>query len=357
MNKNKLSVRFSSLLLRWYKKEKRKLPFRESKSPYKIWLSEIILQQTQMKTGVGYFKVFLKNFPKVEDLAAASEKKIYSFWQGLGYYNRAKNLHKTAKIIVTQNDGVFPKTYNELLKLPGVGKYTAAAISSICYNERRLVVDANVYRVLSRYFGIKKNITLSKSFSYFLKISETLTNQERNIGDYNEAIMDFGGVVCLPKKPKCNICVLNQKCIANLTKKQTFFPIKNKANKKKERYFNYFVLENETFYLMQKRSNKDIWLNLNEFYLLEEKNKQIAIKNFIKKLNKIKIQDVNMKEKKAKGLLSHQKINVSFFKVFIPEKKTLHSIKKRLNLKWVNKKEINNYAVPKVIDNYLKCRG
>ena len=357
MNKNKISVRFSSLLLSWYKKEKRKLPFRESKSPYKIWLSEIILQQTQMKTGVEYFKVFLKNFPRVEDLAFASEKKIYSLWQGLGYYNRAKNLHKTAKIIVNQNDGVFPKTHKELIKLPGVGKYTAAAISSICYNERRLVVDANVYRVLSRYFGIKKDIMLSKSFSYFLKISEQLTCQEINIGDYNEAIMDFGGLICLPKKPKCNVCVLNKKCIANLTKTQTFFPVKNKVKQKKERYFNYFVLENKTFYLMRKRSNKDIWLNLNEFYLLEEKNKKLAIKSFIKKLNKIKIQEKNITEKKAKGVLSHQNINVWFFKIFIPEKKALTSIKKRLKLKLVNKKDINNYAVPKVIDNYLKCHG
>ena len=357
MNKNKISVRFSSLLLSWYKKGQRKLPFRESKSPYKIWLSEIILQQTQMGAGIEYFKLFLKNFPRLEDLASASEKKIYSLWQGLGYYNRAKNLHKTAKIIVNQNGGVFPKNYNELIKLPGVGKYTAAAIASICYNERRLVVDANVYRVLSRCFGIKKNITHSKSFSYFLKISEQLTYQERNIGDYNEAIMDFGGVICLPKKPKCNICVLNKNCIANLTKKQKFFPVKNKAKQKKERYFNYFVLENERFYLMRKRASKDIWLNLNEFYLLEEKNKQTAVKNFINKLNKIKIKEINMKEKKAKGFLSHQKINVCFFKIFIPEKKVLSSIKNRLNLKMVNKKEINNYAVPKVIDNYLKCRG
>ena len=275
----------------------------------------------------------------------------------LGYYNRAKNLHKTAKIIVNQNGGVFPKNYNELIKLPGVGKYTAAAIASICYNERRLVVDANVYRVLSRYFGIKKDIMLSKSFSYFLKISEQLTCQEINIGDYNEAIMDFGGLVCLPKKPKCNVCVLNKKCIANLTKTQTFFPVKNKVKQKKERYFNYFVLENKTFYLMRKRSNKDIWLNLNEFYLLEEKNKKLAIKSFIKKLNKIKIQEKNITEKKAKGVLSHQNINVCFFKIFIPEKKALTSIKKRLKLKLVNKKDINNYAVPKVIDNYLKCHG
>ena len=157
MNKNNIRSRFSEILLRWYKKEKRKLPFRQTKEPYKVWLSEIILQQTQMNTGIKYYEKFIKRFPDIVSLANAPQEEVYSLWQGLGYYNRAKNLHKTSKII-SKNNGLFPKDYEGLIKLPGIGKYTASAIASICYNEKRYVVDANVYRVFSRLFGIKTEI-------------------------------------------------------------------------------------------------------------------------------------------------------------------------------------------------------
>ena len=355
MNKKRNGIDFSNSLIKWFETYGRNLSFRKSKDPYSVWLSEIILQQTQMETGLKYYDTFIKRFPKIKDLAEAEEEEIYNMWQGLGYYNRAKNLHKTAILISEKMGGVFPENYDKLLKLPGVGRYTAAAISSICYNERKFVVDANVYRVLSRYYGINKNISNSNAYSFFEDISLNIGENIKSVGVYNEAIMDFGGSVCTSKKPNCDKCVISYSCIANRNDKQNFFPIKNKRGVKKNRYFNYFILENDELFLMQKRKQKDIWLNLNEFYLLEEKNKQKAIKNFLKKIEGHKTGKLMSVPNKKKGVLSHQNIHINFFKIFIPNKNALSSIKKRLNLKFVNKTDINKYAVPKVIDNYLKC--
>ena len=355
MNKKRNGIDFSNSLIKWFETYGRNLSFRKSKDPYSVWLSEIILQQTQMETGLKYYDTFIKKFPKIKDLAEAKEEEIYNMWQGLGYYNRAKNLHKTAILISEKMGGVFPKNYDELLKLPGVGRYTAAAISSICYNERKFVVDANVFRVLSRYYGINKNISNSNAYSFFEDISLNIGKNIKSVGVYNEAIMDFGGSVCTSKKPNCDKCVIRYSCIANRNDKQNFFPIKNKRGVKKNRYFNYFILENDELFLMQKRKQKDIWLNLNEFYLLEEKNKQKAVKNFLKKIEGHKTGKLMSVPNKKKGVLSHQNIHINFFKIFIPNKNALSSIKKRLNLKFVNKTDINKYAVPKVIDNYLKC--
>mgnify|MGYP001369634098 FL=1 len=355
MNKKRNGIDFSNSLIKWFETYGRNLSFRKSKDPYSVWLSEIILQQTQMETGLKYYDTFIKKFPKIKDLAEAKEEEIYNMWQGLGYYNRAKNLHKTAILISEKMGGVFPKNYDELLKLPGVGRYTAAAISSICYNERKFVVDANVFRVLSRYYGINKNISNSNAYSFFEDISLNIGENIKSVGVYNEAIMDFGGSVCTSKKPNCDKCVISYSCIANRNDKQNFFPIKNKRGVKKNRYFNYFILENDELFLMQKRKQKDIWLNLNEFYLLEEKSKQKAVKNFLKKIKGHKTGKLMSVSNKKKGVLSHQNIHINFFKIFIPNKNALSSIKKRLNLKFVNKTDINKYAVPKVIDNYLKC--
>ena len=355
MNKKRNGIGFSNILIKWFETYGRNLSFRKSKDPYSVWLSEIILQQTQMETGLKYYDTFIKRFPKIKDLAEAEEEEIYNMWQGLGYYNRAKNLHKTAILISEKMGGVFPENYDKLLKLPGVGRYTAAAISSICYNERKFVVDANVFRVLSRYYGINKNISNSNAYSFFEDISLNIGENIKSVGVYNEAIMDFGGSVCTSKKPNCDKCVISHSCIANRNDKQNFFPIKNKRGVKKNRYFNYFILENDELFLMQKRKQKDIWLNLNEFYLLEEKNKQKAVKNFLKKIEGHKTGKLMSVPNKKKGVLSHQNIHINFFKIFIPNKNALSSIKKRLNLKFVNKTDINKYAVPKVIDNYLKC--
>ena len=346
MNTEVFKSNFSKILLAWYNTEKRKLPFRESKDPYKVWLSEIILQQTQMKTGVEYYKRFINRFQSINKLAEAEQKELYSLWEGLGYYNRASNLHKTAKIITEQYNGVFPKTYEELIKLPGVGKYTASAISSICYNERRVVVDANVFRVLARVFNIKTNINKAKAYNIFLGLSNKLAKKTIHTGDYNEAIMDFGSTVCSPKKPACHKCVFNSNCEANSKGIVDLLPVKSTKKKMIKRDFNYYVFENKRNLLIRKRIKSDIWKNLYEFHLEEGSKENKTIKE-------LKNQKIKLTVTRDKGVLSHQRINVVFNHFKIPDDFTFKKIKKELKLIKVHKDKINEYGFPKVIVNYL----
>ena len=352
--KNKIyDLSFSNQLINWYQKEKRDLPFRKTKDPYSVWISEIILQQTQMKTGLKYYNTFIKNFPKIEKLASASEEKIYSLWKGLGYYNRAKNLLKTAKIIVNNYDSQLPITSKELLTLPGIGKYTASAIASICYNEKIPVVDANVYRVLSRCFRIKKDISKSDSYNYFFNKSKTVSNNVKNMGDYNQAIMDFGSKICTPTKPQCPKCFLQKSCLSYKKNDMLDFPIKKRINKKKKRVFNYCIIEMNDFYLIQKRIKKDIWMNLLEFYMIENESIKKAQVYFKKNFKKFKLSP-KIKSKNHKGVLSHQIITVNFFSINVNKKSTFKAIEKEYKLQKIKKKDLIKSATPKVIDNYLK---
>jgi len=349
MNKNSVRSSFSKHLLTWFAKEKRVLSFRKTKEPYLVWVSEVILQQTQMETGIKFYEKFVKTFPNVRSLAKASEKEVYSLWQGLGYYNRAKNLHKTAKI-VSKNKGVFPKKYKELIKLPGVGKYTASAIASICYNEKKYVVDANVYRVLSRVFGIKKNISKPKTYTEFEKLSSSLATNVEKTGDYNEAIMDFGGSVCLPKKPNCPSCIFKDMCVAYKKSLVEVLPIKTQTKKIKKRLFNYFVFENKNYFLLNKRKEKDIWKNLFEFYLIEGEYSKKTIETIYNKINKKLPKPIKTK---SIAILSHQKIDVVFYSFFIVKKDTLIMVNNKLKMKMIKKSKVKNFGFPKVIDNYL----
>lgn len=350
MNKNSGHSSFSKSLLSWFEKEKRTLPFRKNKDPYKVWLSEVILQQTQMETGIIYFEKFIERFRSVHDLANAEQEEVYSLWQGLGYYNRAKNLHKTAKI-VSKTKGGFPKKYESLIKLPGIGRYTASAISSICFNEKKYVVDANVYRVLSRLFGVKTNIKKPKAYNDFYELTSSLGKNVKKTGDYNEALMDFGGSVCLPKNPKCENCIFKKRCFAYKNNLIKTLPVKNQNKKVKNRVFNYFVFENKNVLLVKKRSKKDIWENLFEFYLSENKSSKKAIE-YLKKNVKITLPEPNKKSSFA--LLSHQKIHVLFYHYLIQTKEDIVSLKKTLGMKVLKKTDIKNLGFPKVIDNYLK---
>jgi len=353
MNKNSARSSFSKSLLSWFEKEKRPLPFRKSKDPYKVWLSEIILQQTQMETGISYYNKFIARFPNVGDLAKADQEEVYSIWQGLGYYNRAKNLHKTATI-VSKNKGRFPEKYKNLIELPGVGKYTASAIASICFNEKKYVVDANVYRVLSRAFGIKTDIKKPKAYNEFHSLTSSLAKNIKNIGDYNEALMDFGGSVCLPKKPRCKTCIFKKKCFAFKNNMVEILPIKKQTKKIKNRFFNYFVFENKNSFLVKKRDKKDIWENLFEFYLIENK----SVKKAIKRLNKnITINLPTPEKKSSSASLSHQKITVFFFRYLLQKKEDMNALKKTFKMKMLNKSEVKNVGFPKVIDNYLKSHS
>ena len=216
-------MNFTTKIGNWYSKNKRDLPWRINKNPYSVWLSEIILQQTKIQQGLPYYLRFMDEYPNVFSLSQASEQDILKLWEGLGYYSRARNLHKTAKLIVRDLEGVFPSTYTGLLNLPGIGKYTASAISSICYEERKAVLDGNVFRLLSRYFNIDLPINSPLGLKYFEQLSFDLL-PEINIGDYNQALMDFGSTVCKPKLAKCDTCILKEECGAYANSKVYLVP-------------------------------------------------------------------------------------------------------------------------------------
>ncbi|MDX8552386.1 A/G-specific adenine glycosylase [Tenacibaculum sp. 1B UA] len=263
----------SKKLVCWYLQNKRDLPWRKTKDPYRVWLSEIMLQQTRVAQGQPYFFKFTKAFPTVFDLAKADETEVLKLWQGLGYYSRARNLHFTAKFIVEELNGVFPKTYKELLKLKGVGDYTASAIASICYNEPVAVVDGNVYRVLSRYFGVNTPINSIKGIKEFKELAQTLID-ETQPGVYNQAIMDFGALHCKPRNPLCNECPLADSCVALAKNQIKELPVKEKKIKIKKRYFNYLVPvteSNET--VLEERKGRGIWQGLYQFPLIETQKK------------------------------------------------------------------------------------
>ncbi len=311
---------FANSLTQWYLKNKRDLPWRNTKDPYLIWLSEIMLQQTRVAQGTPYYYAFKEAFPTVFDLANASEEQVLKLWQGLGYYSRARNLHKTAQYVAVELNGEFPKTYNELLKLKGVGSYTAAAIASFSFNEDVPVVDGNVFRVLSRYFDIETDIASSSAKKEFTELAKELL-PKNNSAVFNQAIMEFGALQCVPQNPNCNQCVLNSGCLALQKKKVQLLPIKSKKLKVTNRYFNYLVFSdtiNKT--MIQKRSKKGIWHNLYEFPLieslqvLESEDFQIQLhqQNFIDN-GIISFEEFNSISRVHK--LSHQHLYIKFWKV------------------------------------------
>jgi A/G-specific adenine glycosylase len=260
---------FSETILLWYRENKRHLPWRETLDPYKIWLSEIILQQTRVAQGVPYYERFLKSFPTIKHLASANETEVLKLWQGLGYYSRARNLHATSKIIVDKYRGRFPNTYQDLLELKGVGDYTASAIASICFDEPKAVVDGNVYRVLARYFGVEAPINSTKGIKYFKELAQSVMDADQ-IRDYNQGIMEFGAVQCVPKSPDCPGCPLKNGCIAWQRNSVGRLPVKLGKTKVRRRYFNYLVvLDGAGKTQLRQRKGKGIWENLFEFPKLD----------------------------------------------------------------------------------------
>ncbi|MCL4123390.1 UNVERIFIED_CONTAM: hypothetical protein GTU68_027811 [Idotea baltica] len=265
-------MNFTNILIKWYSQNKRDLPWRNTENPYFIWLSEIILQQTRVNQGLSYYEKFITTFPTVSHLANANEESVLKLWQGLGYYSRARNLHYSAKYIVNELNGKFPSTYNDLLKLKGVGDYTASAIASICYNEPCAVVDGNVYRVLARYFGITTPINSSKGNKTFKNLAQELLDVD-NPATFNQAIMEFGAIQCKPKSPNCSICPLQNSCLAYASNKIDVLPFKDKKVKIRNRFFNYLVVVNSNNeIILNQRKGKGIWENLYEFPLIETEN-------------------------------------------------------------------------------------
>lgn len=313
-------MNFSNTLIRWYLENKRDLPWRKTDNPYLIWLSEIMLQQTRVAQGTPYFLSFVTNFPTVFDLAQANEEQVLKLWQGLGYYSRARNLHKTAQYVATELSGIFPDNYNDLLKLKGVGEYTAAAIASFSYNEAVPVVDGNVFRVLSRYFNVETDIASASAKKEFAALAFELMPKD-NPALFNQAIMEFGALQCVPKSPNCTICVFNTSCAALQKKKVGQLPVKSKKLKVRNRFFNYLVIEDEVANsVIQKRTAKGIWHNLYEFPLIETDEEvgfefisEKAQQNFFKNNSLISMEDWNKKSTIHK--LSHQHLHIKFWKI------------------------------------------
>jgi A/G-specific adenine glycosylase len=315
-------MKFSKLLIQWYLQNKRDLPWRNTTDPYRIWLSEIMLQQTRVAQGMLYFLSFVDAFPTVFDLANAGEQQVLKLWQGLGYYSRARNLHKTAQYIAAELDGVFPDNYNDLLKLKGVGEYTAAAIASFSYGQPVAVVDGNVFRVLSRYFDIETDIALASAKKEFAALAFELMPKDEP-ATFNQAIMEFGALQCVPKSPNCNVCVFNESCLALQKKKIGQLPVKSKKLKVRNRYFNYLVVSDDNDdTIIQKRTSKGIWQNLYEFPLIETE----AIESFDYIVERIEkdffVNDVvdsvlEYNEKSIIHKLSHQHLHIKFWKVSI----------------------------------------
>jgi A/G-specific adenine glycosylase len=306
---------FGDRLLKWYQANKRDLPWRRTSDPYRIWLSEIILQQTQVVQGLAYYKKFIQIFPTVKQLANAPEDKVLKLWQGLGYYSRARNLHAAAKVISAHYKGVFPNTFEEIRSLKGIGNYTASAISSIAYGFPYAVVDGNVYRVLSRVFGIDTPINSTAGIKQFQELANELLIK-KDAGTYNQAIMEFGAIYCRPSKPDCVHCILNDKCIAFSKKRVNELPVKLNKTKIKNRYFNYFVIiDKNGNVLVRQRTEKDIWQGLYELFLIETE-RETTLSSLLKRKElkalgkKIVVEDMH---KQYKHILSHQHLHTHFY--------------------------------------------
>lgn len=311
---------FSKSLIQWYLQNKRDLPWRNTVDPYRIWLSEIMLQQTRVAQGLPYFLRFTEAFPTVFDLAKADEEHVLKLWQGLGYYSRARNLHKTAKQVAFDLNGGFPKSYKELLHLKGIGEYTAGAIASFSYNEHVPVVDGNVFRVLSRYFDVETDIASAGAKKEFAGLAAALIPKgEANI--FNQAIMEFGALQCVPKNPDCSACIFNDSCLALQKKKVNQLPVKSKKTKVTNRYFNYLVfLDADGNTLINKRTEKGIWHNLYEFPLLEtiSPERDEAILELIRnqQFAENEIEGIALYDNEViRHKLSHQHLHIKFWKV------------------------------------------
>ena len=313
----KLSKRlFSDWLIAWYQVNKRNLPWRNTNDPYRIWLSEVILQQTRVLQGLPYYQRFVEQYPTVQALAEAPEEEVLRLWQGLGYYSRARNLHTCARMVVDQFNGTFPNNYKDLLRLKGVGRYTAAAIASIAFQEPVPVVDGNVYRVLARVFGVEEDVTSTRGQKVFYKLAQSLVPTQR-AGLYSQAIMEFGAIQCRAVKPLCQVCIFKVYCVAFHTGRQQSFPIKHPTLKIKKRFFHYFVIQLADSVYMKPRKEADIWQGLYDFYLVEDKQLREAdqLEDQLVALMRHHQLSIIKDPRLYKHVLTHRQLYVYFFYV------------------------------------------
>ncbi len=348
-----MSKDISQQIIYWYQKNKRDLPWRNTKNPYKIWLSEIILQQTRVVQGMDYYSKFVENYPTVNHLAKAKEIDILNLWQGLGYYSRARNLHFTAKYVHRELKGIFPNNYKELKKLKGIGDYTASAIASFAFDEAVATLDGNVYRVLARYFGIDTPINAPKGNKLFKELAYQILNKEKPYL-HNQALMEFGALQCKPQNPDCNTCPLNCSCLALAYGKVKELPVKLKKLKVKDRHLNFFlIIDKKDFIFINERKTEGIWRGLYDFPVLEsiveiEENKtlQNKILKQVEKQTHFTIQKFNATPWLHR--LTHLNIYATFW-IVRTEKEVELELYKKIGLN-----DIQDYPLPRLIDNFIR---
>ena len=343
-------MNFNNELLRWYDTNKRDLPWRHTKDAYIIWLSEIILQQTRVEQGMPYFNRFLEKYPDVSSFAAADEDDILKLWQGLGYYSRGRNMLKTARMVQELYNGKFPDAYDELIKLKGIGEYTASAIASFSSNQAKAVVDGNVYRVLARYFGIDEPINSPKGKKVFQLTAESLLNNEQ-AGLHNQAMMELGALVCKPKNPGCGICPVRAGCYAFLHNAAGSLPVKLKTVKVRDRFFNYFLISDGDTVLVNKRDEKDIWANMYDLPQIETSSmldpRELLSLSEVREYfgAELKISDITHFKK---HLLTHQRLYV---RLIILQNRP---VKLKINWSFQTVEHLKKLAIPKIIFIFLK---
>ncbi|KLT64949.1 A/G-specific adenine glycosylase [Pedobacter sp. BMA] len=341
---------FQQELINWYQNNKRDLPWRHTKDAYTIWLSEIILQQTRVDQGMPYFNKFLQNFPSVADFAGAAEARVLKLWQGLGYYSRGRNMHATAKIVMEKHNGIFPNQHDELLKLKGIGEYTAAAISSFSSGEARAVVDGNVFRVLARHFGIEIAINSPAGKKAFFTLANDLLYQE-NPALYNQAIMEFGALQCKPKSPNCSVCPVNLSCYAFNQNAVNLLPVKIKKAAQKHRFISYFICHENGKILVRERQSGDIWQHLYDFPAIETTGSVSQMDGVfhqhVKSTFGNQVEYTLLSAKKH--ILTHQIIHIQFFAL----KNYIFNFNKQKELNWVSLEKLDELPQPKVIHDFI----
>lgn len=344
---------FSATLLNWYHQHKRDLPWRSTRDPYLIWLSEVILQQTRVDQGLAYYQRFSTNFPTVSHLAKAPEDNVMKLWQGLGYYSRARNLHAAAKTIHEKFKGKFPDNYKDIRALKGVGDYTAGAIASFAFGLPYPVVDGNVYRVLSRIFGIKTPIDSTLGKKQFMELAAELLDK-KDPAAFNQAIMEFGAIQCKPQNPDCVVCPFSHNCFAFSKKQVKSLPVKEKKTRQRQRYFHYLVIHYKGKTVLHKRTAKDIWINLYEFPLIESDvdwdETNLLNSTEWKKLFGKSAWTLKKVSEQVKHVLSHQQLFTRFYEVEVSE-----AMMKNLQQDYlvIARKDLVHYALPRLIDKYL----
>jgi A/G-specific adenine glycosylase len=355
---NDIETTFAPTLELWYSIHKRNLPWRHTTDPYRIWLSEVILQQTRVAQGKPYYERFVDAYPTVAHMAQADERELLRLWQGLGYYSRARNLHQTARFVTTNLGGKFPTNYHDLLKMKGIGVYTAAAIASFAFGERVPVVDGNVYRVLARVYGIDEDITTTTAKKTFAALATRLIQSATDPAIYNQAIMEFGAIQCTPTGPDCLLCPLQQACVAYLTGSQHRLPVKSKKSPVRQRFFTYLVFRHNGKLALRERTARDVWQNLYDFYLIEHEFDTPKVVNTDDLLGDILSSDpvyalvqqggLAALPIEAVQLLSHQRIHARLYLIDVPTG-TLPP-----DLQWYSRDDINQLPKPVIITNYLE---